>query len=310
MMKKLLLTIVAVLSVFAANAYPDSIENTSVKAISKSYAEVSDSVIDRMDIITANTDSIRTQIANVDKNTRVTKLFGLDINWVLAIITILLTFIDIYWVYKTWKEQKKTSDSVMRASYNAQKGVFDDLVRHLYRNLVCTLAFSLKMLEKKTHTCYPSEEHLLKLKVLSGNGLQLENYNNSESLYQRIHQLQLQFRNYDIEIESTLEHLKNKNISPDTIVNDLGSLLRRPLYLIEQIRKIINEMGKEKNGNKDFDAFKEVLSVMTCAHIKKLMDWKKTKGTFNSAAWHKTKTDFFGKRMTKKAKNSRFGLLF
>ena len=298
MMKKLLLTIVAVLSVFAANAYPDSIENTSVKAISKSYAEVSDSVIDRMDIITANTDSIRTQIANVDKNTRVKEIFGYeidDINLMLAIAALVLAGL-------TWKEQKKTSDSVVRASYNAQKGVFAGLVRHLYRNLVATLAFSRKLLENNAYKdYYPSEEHLLKLEM-PFEGLQLENYNDNPDLYKKVHGLKLVFRNYNIEADIAMTHLKNSSPDKDVMMADLGTLIFKPLFLVYKILEVTSQMVTlwEKNGKKS-DAYKNILSTMICEHIKKAAKWEE--GKFATDSYINLKDKVIKEEGAQKGKN-------
>ena len=183
----------AMLSVFALNALPNLQENIGLDSLVENYTATSDSVIQRMDVITAKVDSVHTQMkSDSEKN-----WLGKDIDksnvWIafagliIALITLGFGIADTIYGALGYKASRDTANNVLRASFNVQKGQFDDLIRHLYRNLVCTLAFSQKVLEESTHKkttnilkkiCntlirkkaahneYPSEEHLLKLKVL------------------------------------------------------------------------------------------------------------------------------------------------
>ena len=93
-----------------------------------------------------------------------------------------------------------------------------------------------------------------------------------------MHELKLLFRNYDVEIDTTLMHLKNRNMKLDEVKNDLDTLVYKPLHLIEAIRSITGKIMAQKNGGKDYDASRNAASIMTREHISKVDDWTKTRG--------------------------------
>ena len=292
-MKKLIFVLIAsTLSVFSVNAVPDDPNGND--------STITGSVTTEDEPVKASLDAIQVQISSaIDKMNEVKVMFGEDIdklNVKIAIFTILLTIASLIIAYISYKftklgyeASKRTADNVMRASLNVLEGQFNDLIRHLYRNLVCTLAFSQKILEsasdeteegKKKIGQYPSEEHLLKLKVLSEDALHLEKYNNDPEIYQKMHELKLLFRNYDVEIDTTLMHLKNRNMKLGEVKNDLDTLVYKPLHLIEAIRRITGKIMAQKNGGKDYDASRNAASIMTREHISKVDDWAKTNGEF------------------------------
>lgn len=293
-MKKIFLILAAMmLSIFSTSATSNSKESIGLDSLVENYAATSDSVIQRMDVITAKVKAVHAQMeSDSEKN-----WFGCDIDlsnmWVaflglvIGIIALAVGIIGTWYGYRGFKESKRTADNVMRASLNVLEGQFNDLIRHLYRNLVCTLAFSQKTLEsvpngaeedKKKISQYPSEEHLLKLKILSEDALRLEKYNNDPDIYQKMHELKLLFRNYDVEIDTTLMHLKNRNMKLSEVKNDLDTLVYKPLHLIEAIRSITGKIMAQKNGGKDYDASRNAASIMTREHISKVDDWTKTRG--------------------------------
>ena len=293
-MKKIFLILAAMmLSIFSTSATSNSKESIGLDSLVENYAATSDSVIQRMDVITAKVKAVHAQMeSDSEKN-----WFGCDIDlsnmWVaflglvIGIIALAVGIIGTWYGYRGFKESERTADNVMRASLNVLEGQFNDLIRHLYRNLVCTLAFSQKTLEsvsngaeedKKKISQYPSEEHLLKLKILSEDALRLEKYNNDPDIYQKMHELKLLFRNYDVEIDTTLMHLKNRNMKLSEVKNDLDTLVYKPLHLIEAIRSITGKIMAQKNGGKDYDASRNAASIMTREHISKVDDWTKTRG--------------------------------
>ena len=319
-MKTLALTLLmALLSVFTLYALPDSTVNIELDSLMENYKAANRSVIQRMDTITAKVDSVHTQMKSdseknwlwfdIDNSNVWIAFFALLIGFLAYNIGILSFGIGIAGtIYSAlgYKASKRTADNVLRASFNVQKGQFDDLIRHLYRNLVCTLAFSQKVLEESTHKkttnilkkiCntlirkkaahneYPSEEHLLKLKVLPEDILHLEKYNNNSDIYTKMHELKLLLRNYDTEIDTALMHLKNKNVTLEEVKNDLDTLVYKPLHLINKIREITDDMKKsidkeDKDADIDFDSSENAALRITREHIKKLDDWEKKNAPF------------------------------
>ena len=189
-----------------------------------------------------------------------------------------------------YKASKRTADNVLRASFNVQKGQFDDLIRHLYRNLVCTLAFSYKLLEERNaggetyyvlyrkkmeHKEYPSEEHLLKLKVLPEDVLHLESYNQDYEIYQKMHELKLQLRNYDMEIDIAMTYLKDGTQDNAVIMGKLDALTFKPLFLISTIVGVVKSLDKKESKKlkgENIDEYQNAASVMTRSHVNNLID--------------------------------------
>lgn len=146
-----------------------------------------------------------------------------------------------------------------------QINLLKDLIRHIYRNKVCTIAMRAKynMLSKKGVRCYPSEEHLLKLQLLPED-IHLERYNHDGDIYNELHKLELRLRNYNTEIEIAQQHITSKEIDTLTKQRDfdtldfktgyLTSLIADVLYLILQKAGI---MGRARYHLKKFFLRKE-----------------------------------------------------
>lgn len=310
MKKTFLILTVMMLSVCSTSATSDSIRiNTQIK---------NESIIEgKMNAVIAEVDSIQTQITSASNREFMNDDSFDWLNILIVITTLIVTFISIIiaamslyiaifslkYTKLGYKASKKTANNVQRASFNVQKGQFDDLIRHLYRNLVCTLAFTQKIVEnrdpkqtqkfkpfleesnteKQEKYQYPSEEHLLKLKVLPEDVLHLESYNNDFTIYTKMHELKLLLRNYDIEIETAMRHLKENAQDETMIMDNLDTLTFKPLFLIYQIVEVTRlldkkELKKRKSQlkNKDLDEYQNAFSIMTSSHIKNAINWGKT----------------------------------
>lgn len=260
------------------NAFNSAIYSQEASSLeSKDYIGSNKVIIDRMDSIKAKVDSVKAEILLVTKNTEGEKLFGSDIDWfnfAFAFLAFIVACISAVYDFRGFRESKRTADNVTRVSFDVQIAQFDDLIRHLYRNLVCTMAFTKKILNNNKHINYPSEIHLLKLKVLPEDVLHLEKYNNNNYVYKMMHELKLLLRNYDIEIDTAMIHLKDNRVSMDVIRDDLDTLAFKPLYLTKKILDIIDKMIEEKVANHNILPFKKAASIITKEHISKLRENK------------------------------------
>lgn len=296
-MKKITFTLlVAMLCTFALYALPESKANVGLDSFMENYTTTSGSVIQRMDVITAKVDSVHTQIKSDAEKSWCWQ--DIDVSNVqIAFWGLIVGIIGCIIGYLGYRASKRTADNVVRASFNVQKGQFDDLIRHLYRNLVCTLAFTQKIVEnrnpKQTQDFkpfsenpnsdeqekyqYPSEEHLLKLKVLPEDVLHLESYNNDFTIYTKMHELKLLLRNYDIEIDTAMTHLKENAQDKTMIMGNLDTLTFKPLFLISKIVgvvKSLDEKEAKKLKGKNIDEYQNAASIMTRSHVKNLIDHK------------------------------------
>ena len=120
----------------------------------------------------------------------------------------------------TFCSQNKTSRNTKKLSQHAQRNLLLDLVRHLYRNLVITYTVKTK-LEDILYKGYPSEEHLIKLKVPMEN-IHLEAFYGNDRMYEVMHNLYLNLRNYNEEIDVACIHFKDTNLSEEVKKRDLN----------------------------------------------------------------------------------------
>jgi hypothetical protein len=114
-----------------------------------------------------------------------------------------------------------------------------DLIRHLYRNRICTLAIwaKYKQAEKLHEKLYPSDEHYLKM-LIPDKSLH-NSYNFCSKRWEAINKLEIQFRNYNIEVEVALNHIKDDSIDDKTKMRDFQTLYFKTGFLSEQITELM-----------------------------------------------------------------------
>lgn len=188
-----------------------------------------------------NTDKLNLIIDNTEKtskNTEPTTLNKVDwdeyLNIGLALIAAFGTLLTFQQIQITNKQQ-----SIKK---KFQLNILSDLIRHLYRNKVCICASHQKLEDFGFDTHYPSEEHILKLKVLPED-LHFERFNNSPDHYDALHELELKFRNFNIEVDVALEHLKSQKMDRNVKIRDFETLEFKSQYLTDQTLKLINRLG-------------------------------------------------------------------
>lgn len=218
-------------------------------------------------------------------------LWGIDLNYRsygIAFFSLIVALCALFVAIQDYRYSQKTAKNVERISKGTQIALFNDQIRHLYRNLVCTLAFSFKQIpsliqgniterirEKQltdTHTYYISEEHLLKLKMLPEDIIKLEKYNNDSHIYRKMHELKILMRNYDMEVDVTLRHCTNPHIAAYVLAKDFTDTLAfKPLYLIKHIVEIETAMfaGRQEQQTK---RKKEAAMIMLAEHFNKLVE--------------------------------------
>ena len=173
------------------------------------------------------------------KNTSRSLLESVDIdewvNLILSLIAALGTFFTFYAIKRETKQQE------IKRTF--QEKIFKDLIRHLYRNKVCICATHWRLQREGFDKFHPSEEHLLKLKVLPED-LRFERFDNTPNYYDILHELELKFRNYNIEIDVALEHLKTQSLSDAIKKRDLVDTLEwKSGYLTQEIIKLMDTLG-------------------------------------------------------------------
>jgi len=163
---------------------------------------------------------------------------------------ILIAVIALVFSIFTFYSQNKTSENTQKLSRESQRNLLLDLVRHFYRNLVITYTIKTK-LDDMGYEGYPSEEHLIKLKVPMEN-IHLEAFYGRDKEYEVMHDLYLKLRNYNEEIDVACMHFKDVNLSQETKKRDLDTLLFKPSFLTKRIIMTMYELWDSKQVSEDF----------------------------------------------------------
>lgn len=195
--------------------------------------------------------------------------FELDGFNITAILALFVSVISVFVGFVTYNAQKKTEGNTMNAPLKTQIDTLNDLPRHSYRNLVCTIAALLKYNNQSKKTCYPSEANLYKLQMLPDDIFLPINV--EEKLYGLAHELKLLFRNYNIEIKVASEHLSRPNITKEALAYDIDNLLFKPFYLTT--RTFDYHRALEPKRDSDY-CFNSLRAMVVLEHFKKLSDYR------------------------------------
>lgn len=171
-------------------------------------------------------------------------------NFWIGLISLVIGLLGAWFGWLAYRFSKKTADNVVRMTAENQLALFTDMIRHLYRNLICTLVMARNLSDSKAHNSYPSEDHLLKLKMLPEDTIHLEKYNDNKEIYRVMHELKLLLRNYDTEVDVCLLHYKDANISYEELIKDVSGLLFKPFYLMKRIVDIEDDIYKYEKTKK------------------------------------------------------------
>lgn len=155
----------------------------------------------------------------------------------------------------TFVSQKRTQQNTRKLGQEAQKSLLLDLLRHFYRNMVVTLTMEIKM-KAENFEAYPSEEHLVKLKIPMEN-IHLEVFYGEEDKYTKMHDLYLKLRNYNTEIDIICRHFMDRTIDAETKQRDLDTLKFKCGFLS---KCILDTFKKIWNLDKTKDAMEQIKS--------------------------------------------------
>ena len=220
----------------------------------------SDSISSKWDSIPELLSSGAQYLGCINKNTN--QNFVDDGLNLLAVISIIIAAVALIIETVTWFGITGTKQSIIdeaeknRVDKECQYRLFQDIIRHLYRNRVCTITMEIKMKvlaelnsdEQNIYkNYYPSEEHVLKLKLLPSD-IHLEEYYRDANTYQLLHEMELQLRNYNTEIDSAYIHLPSTTVPEETKKRDFDTLNFKTSFLTGKLIDLMNIMWPEKDN--------------------------------------------------------------
>ncbi len=162
-----------------------------------------------------------------------------------GLLAIVIALFSALYTYITYKSQRETESNTKKLSQNMQRSLLNDLIRHLYRNFIITYTMKTKMEEIDYHG-YPSEEHFLKLRIPMEN-IHLDAFYGDDEKFRSIHNLYLNLRNYNEEVEIALKHMMNPLLNRGTKTEDFGTLEFKVFYLTSRIIQTIKEIWGTKD---------------------------------------------------------------
>ncbi|MDO5570567.1 MAG: hypothetical protein Q4F97_03770 [Bacteroidales bacterium] len=170
------------------------------------------------------------------------------------IIALAATAISVYYAVKTYLSQSNTEQNTKKLTNEAQKNLLEELIKHLYRNMVITYTMKTK-LEKANFDAYPSEEHFIKLTIPLEN-IHVDVFYGNDIEFKNINDLYIAFRNFNLEIDVIINHFRNPNVDIQTKERDIKTLLFKNGLLASNIIKTLNEIWPIED--KDFYPLKAV----------------------------------------------------
>lgn len=210
-----------------------------------------------LEILKEPLDSIHNEVKSISGNTHYAPWVLL--NTLLATIGVVASIGAAYYSHRT-------ATNVSRVNIQTQKYLFISLVRHLYRNKICTLAVAANM--KMNSQRRPSDEHILKLKTLPED-VHVEIYNDQPVYYAKMHEIRLLLRNYNTEIDVFKSNLESSLIPLDEKHLGIQNLLFKPLYIIFRIADIFVPTD---NPSDKISHPKNIITAMITEHCNKYFE--------------------------------------
>ena len=205
----------------------------------------------------------------IDKLSQIFKEgFGLDQWNFLVGVTFLVSVLSLWYTMKTVVSVKREAEKD-RIDEECQRLLLIDIVRHLYRNKVCTLAMWYKYVQAKGEK-YPSDEHFLKLELLPKD-LYLEQFYKDPQKFNLLHELEMLLRNYNIEVEVAQRHFFDAHIDEETKTRDFSTLNFKPGYLAVRILEAMDQLWENKEfvcGEQRFTHREKMRYEIENAHIR------------------------------------------
>lgn len=146
----------------------------------------------------------------------------------------------------TLNSQKQTEANTYRLEPRVQKKLLEKMCQHLYRNMVVSYTIKTKIEKEKGKgkgkiSVYPSEEHLVKMKV-NLEDIHDEIFYKEEEHFSKISRLYVLLRNYNAELDIICAHLSSPTIDDGTKERDIRTLLFKCHNLIEEIVDFTNSV--------------------------------------------------------------------
>lgn len=178
-------------------------------------------------------DSILSQVTlisyNTDDSLGLTPMF----NWV-AFFASVVTIIGIIAIIVPLIQHVQST----RISRKRKQLILQDIIRHLFVNLAIVEILRKKLNDAGYAYGYPDEGIFRRLAFMPED-CNFHRLSNDADMYDRIHEMELVMRNYNISTEVACSHFVNPFIGEETRQRDLEDLAQRSVRLIREAKGLI-----------------------------------------------------------------------
>lgn len=185
-------------------------------------------------------DSILSQVTlisyNTDDSLGLTPMF----NWV-AFFASVVTIIGIIAIIVPLIQHVQST----RISRKRKQLILQDIIRHLFVNLAIVEILRKKLNDAGYAYGYPDEGIFRRLAFMPED-CNFHRLSNDADMYDRIHEMELVMRNYNISTEVACSHFVNPLIGEETRQRDLEDLAQRSVRLIREAKGLIQYFQPEK----------------------------------------------------------------
>lgn len=157
-----------------------------------------------------------------------------------AVLSAIFAGYSMCYAKRTLTSQRQTECNTYRLEPEVQKDLLIEMCRHLYRNMVCSYTIGEKMRLSK-YLVYPSEEHLVKMKV-NLEDIHDELFYKQEDEFFMISKLYVLLRNYNAELDIICEHFRDAKLDIATKRRDITTLLVKCGLLTSKILDFIDKV--------------------------------------------------------------------
>lgn len=153
------------------------------------------------------------------------------------ILSFLAAGATLFGIYTIWKEFKNR-----RISKKRKKLIIQDLARHFWINNIILEIVKMKMSRAGYSSVYPEESTFRRFCLLPED-LDCDKLSLKARHYDKIHDIELRLRNYNVTAEMVAGHFCDPALSREVKERDIDELVKRSVSLTRNLLAIGNEFG-------------------------------------------------------------------
>lgn len=239
-------------------------QTTSLDSLLQQY----NTMQEKLDTMERHIESINAHMAQVQQNTKPTRLSNTDWDEVFNLAFALISACGAFLTFFELNRRRRKST----LHKEAQTIMMKRIILQFYFNKTIIQSIILKMEKEGWSKFYPSEENLMRLKI-DPNDLFFVNFDDKESALVEENKIKFKIRSYNSDIDIFCQHIKDPNIPVDVKRRDLDSIDFRIGHLTRYMIAIMGNLGIGDCANKDRETlYRSIENYLRETQIKQQKD--------------------------------------